>query len=627
MELSRRQHAALVAICDTFSPGLDGLPPASEAGVPEAVVGAFERHPRKHELQEILRLLSVWEHAARPPRRFSSLPLAAREEVLRSWRDSSLERKRSAYKVLRKAVLHHYFGLPGRPRSSLGYPGALERTGAALPFEPERAQGELLVDCDVCVVGSGAGGGAAAGVLAAAGLDVAVLEAGEAAAFSGEEIDSLQRLYLEGGASATEDQSLDFLGGWCLGGGTTVNWTTALRTPDDVRDEWAAHGVPAFAADEFVRSLDAVEKRLEVNGEHSTASGRDLVLERGAEALGWHVGAQPRNVRGCDEDGVCGYCGFGCALGAKRGTAETWLADAAKAGARVLVGVRAQRVLVERGAAVGVDAGRVQVRARAVVVACGAFHTPALLRRSGLTNAAIGRNLRFHPVTLVVGEFEEPINPWQGTLQARYSEEHARIDAGYGVRYETAPIHPGFFGAGLQWDGARESLELAKRYPYLAPVFPLVRDRDAGEVVVGRDGEPSARYRLSPYDVRHVRAGFVGAARILEAAGAIRIVSTHARPVSWKPGERGVGQFLAEADARGWEPNRVLYASAHVMGTARMGGSPAGSACDPMGETWEVSRLVICDGSTFPTASGVNPMISIAAVAHLNASALATRLA
>jgi long-chain-alcohol oxidase len=627
MELSRRQQAALVAICDTFAPGLDGLPAASEAGVPEEFVGALGRHPRKAEVRDILRLLSSWEHAARPPRRFSSLSQAERERVLRSWRDSSVARKRSAYKVLRKGVLHNYFGLPGPARAALGYPGGLDHAGSALPFEPERVSGELRLDCDVCVVGSGAGGGTTAGVLAAAGLNVVVLEAGEAASFSGEEIDSLHRLYLEGAASATEDQSVDFLAGWCLGGGTTVNWTTALRTPNDVREEWAGHGVAAFATDEFAGSLDAVEERMDVNEEHGTASGRDRVLERGAEALGWHVGAQPRNVRGCDQNGVCGYCGFGCALGAKRGTAETWLADAAVAGARVFVGVRAQRVLVERGAAVGVDAGPVQVRARAVVVACGAFHTPALLRRSGLANAAIGRNLRFHPVTLVVGEFEEPIKSWEGTLQARYSEEHARLDGGYGVRYETAPVHPGFFGAGLQWEGARESLDLAKRYPYLAPIFPLVRDRDAGEVVVGRDGEPSARYRLSAYDLRHLRAGFVGAARILEAAGARRVVSTHASPVSWEPGERGVGQFLAEADARGWEPNRVLYASAHVMGTARMGGSPAMSACDPTGETWEVARLVVCDGSTFPTASGVNPMISIAAVAHLNASALASRLA
>ncbi len=627
MELSRRQRAALAAICDTFAPGLDGLPSATALDVPSAVETRFVQHPREAERKQILQLLSVWELAARPGRRFSRLGQAERERVLRAWRDSSLESKRMAFKVFRKATLHHYFGLPGAARDSLGYPGRLERADAGLPFEPERPIPGTTIDCDVCVVGSGAGGGTAAGVLAAAGLEVVVLEAGDVPTFSGEEIDSLQRMYLEAGASATEDQSLDFVAGWCLGGGTTVNWTTALRTPDDVRTEWAAHGVPAFASDDFTRSLDAVEQRLDVNGDHGAASGRDLVLERGAEALGWHVAAQPRNVRGCDQNGVCGYCGFGCALGAKRGTAETSLADAAAAGARILVGVYARRVLVERGAAVGVDAGEVRVRARAVVAACGAFQTPALLKRSGLANGSIGLNLRFHPVTLVTGEFEEEIRPWEGTLQARYSEEHARLDGGYGVRYETAPTHPGLFCAGLQWDGARESLDLAQRYSHVAPLFPLVRDRDGGEVVVGRDGEPAARYRLSRYDLRHVRAGFVGAARILEAAGAKRIVSTHAKPVVWEPGRGGgAGRFLADADARGWEPNRVLYASAHVMGTARMGGSPASSACDPTGETWEVSRLAVCDGSTLPTASGVNPMISIAAVAHMNASALAARL-
>lgn len=628
MELSRRQRAALDVICDTFAPGIDGLPAASSIGVADAFLDAVARHPRPAERTRILRLLSAWELAARPGRRFSRLSLAERERTLRAWRDSSIEQKRSAFKVLRKGILHHYYGLPGAPRDALGYPGALEHAGASPPFEPQRVRGERVLDCDVCVVGSGAGGGTAAGVLAAAGLDVVVLEAGEPLAFTGEELDSLRRLYLEGAAAATDDQAVDLLAGWCLGGGTTVNWTTSLRPPDDVREEWAAHGVPAFTGEEFELSLDIVEQRLDVNTEHGAASGRDRVLERGAEALGWHVAAQPRNVRGCDQNGVCGYCGFGCALGAKRGTVETWLADAAAAGARVFVGTPARRVLVERGAAVGVDAGPVQVRARAVVAACGALHTPALLRRSGLANGNVGRNLRLHPVTLLVGEFDEEVRPWEGTLQGRYSEEHARLDGSYGVRYETAPIHPGFLGAGLQWDGARESAELARRYPHMAPVVPLVRDRDAGDVVVDRDGQPFARYRLSRYDLRHLRAGFVGAARILEAAGARRIVSAHASPVVLEPGcGAGVGRFLADADARGWEPNRVLYASAHLMGTARMGASPATSACDPTGETWEVARLVVCDGSAFPTASGVNPMISIAAVAHLNASTLAARLA
>jgi long-chain-alcohol oxidase len=628
MELSRRQRAALDAICDTFAPGLDGLPAATALGVPEAFVDVLARHPRPAERARILRLLTAWELIARPPRRFSRLSLAERERALRAWRDSSSEQKRSAFKVLRKGILHHYFGLPGAPRDTLGYPGPLVCDAAPAPFAPLRPTGAQTLDCDVCVVGSGAGGGTAAGVLAAAGLDVVVLEAGEVAEFSGEEIESLRALYLEGAAAATEDQGVDVLAGWCLGGGTTVNWTTSLRLPDDVREEWAGHGLAAFASDEFERSLDAVEERMDVNGEHGEASGRDLVLERGAQALGWHVGAQPRNVRGCDQGEVCGYCGFGCPLGAKRGTVETWLADAASAGARVLVGVSARRVLVERGSATGVDAGPVQVRARAVVVACGAFHTPALLRRSGLVNGSIGRNLRLHPVTLLAGEFDEDVLPWTGTLQARYCEEHARLDGSYGVRYETAPVHPGFLGAGLQWNGARESLDLARRYPRLAPIFPLVRDRDGGEVHVDRDGEPSFRYRVSRHDLRHLRAGFVGAARILEAAGGKRIVSTHADPVVWEPSrDGGVGRFLAEADARGWAPNRVLCASAHIMGTARMGGSPSSSACDPNGETWEVANLVVCDGSTFPTASGVNPMITIAAVAHMNASALASRLA
>jgi choline dehydrogenase-like flavoprotein len=625
MELSRRQRAALDAICDTFAPGLDGLPSATELGVPDSIVDAIARHPRVAERDQILRLLSLWELAGRPLRRFSKLSQAEREAALRAWRDSGLAARRSAYKTFRRAALFHYFGSHGPVPDALGYPGPLAMDARPLPFVPEHAAGDI--DCDVCVVGSGAGGGTAAGVLAAAGLDVVVLEAGEPLEFTGDEHDALWRYYLDGAASATEDQSLDFLAGWCIGGGTTVNWTTSLRTPDDVREEWAAHGVPAFAADDFSRSLDAVWARLDVNDEHGAASPRDAVLERGAQALGWHVAAQPRNVRGCDQNGVCGYCAFGCPLGAKQDVARTWLADAVASGARVFSRSRAQRVLVEGGAATGVEGDGFRVHARAVVAACGAFHTPALLRRSGLANANVGRHLRFHPVTILAGEFDEEIRPWEGALQARYSEEHARLDGGYGVRYETAPVHPGLLGAALQWESARESLELARRYPNYAPIFPLVRDRDEGEVVVDRNGEPSARYRLSRYDLRHMRAGFAGAARILEAAGAKRVLSAHARPLIWEPGRGGVGRFLAEADARGWEPNRVLYASAHIMGTARMAGSPALGACDPTGETWEVSRLVVCDGSTFPTASGVNPMISIGAVAHMNASALAARLA
>lgn len=615
MDLSPRQRRALAAIADTFAPGVEGLPAASAIGVPDAFAAAIGRNPRADARRQIAMLLSAWELAAKPGRRFSTLSLHERERVLRAWRDSTSERRRSAYKVFRKGVLHHYFGLPGAVRDAIGYPGPPE---LAQP-EPSRT-GRIVgdVECDVCIVGSGTGGATAAAVLAEAGLDVLVLEAGGDGGYRREELDALWAHYLEAAGAATEDQSIDLLIGATLGGGATINWTTCLRPPAEILEEWRAFGLDVEAIE---RGVEAMWERLDVNEEYSGPSGRDAVLERGLRELGWHVAPQPRNVRNCEQGRVCGTCGFGCPLGAKVTPSSTWPDQV-----RVALGAQARRVLVERGAAIGVDAGTLRVRARAVVAACGAFHTPALLARSGLVNANLGRNLHLHPVTLLAGEMEEDVKPWEGPLQSRYSEEHARLDGAYGVRYETPPVTPGLFGAALAWDGSRDVLELARRYARLAPVFPLVRDRDPGEVVVGRDGEPIARYRLSRYDLRHMRAGFAGAARVLEAAGARRIVSTHARPVVWERGRSGIGRFLAEADMRGWEPNQVLYASAHVMGTARMGHSPTIAAVDPVGESWEVANLIVCDGSAFPTPSGVNPMITIAGLAHANATALAARL-
>ena len=176
-------------------------------------------------------------------------------------------------------------------------------------------------------------------MLAAAGLDVVVLEMGgyyDDADFDGSELTALPNFYL-GAPQASHDQSVMLLAGSCLGGGTVVNYSTSFRTPDEVREEWAGHGVPAFAAKEYTRSLDAVVERLGVNLEHNKPSGRDEIMRAGCDALGWHIDAMPRNVRGCDQGKECGYCGLGCRIGAKQSTTKTWLADAANAGARLVV--------------------------------------------------------------------------------------------------------------------------------------------------------------------------------------------------------------------------------------------------------------------------------------------------
>jgi long-chain-alcohol oxidase len=579
-----RRRAVLDAIADTFVPG------AVERGVTDAFVGLFLPRLSERERSRLGLLLGLFAL-----RGFHRLSQPRRERVLLAWGDSRLALRRTAFEGLRRGLLVLAWTLPGAPWDELGYPGPLgaDPEAPAKPLSPIVPAGELELECDVCVVGSGAGGGPAAAVLAGAGLDVVVLEAGGyfgPSDFDGAELAGLQRLYLDGGAAATEDQGVGILAGACLGGGTVVNYTTAFRTPDDVREEW---GGP-FTSDVFSHSLDAVCARLGVNTEHNRVSAREERVRTGLDRLGWHVGTMPRDVLGCDQGRVCGYCGYGCRLGAKQSSDRTWLVDAEQRGARVVVGARAERIA--RGPRV--EAGPVTVRAKAVVVACGAIQTPALLRRSGLGNEWVGRNLRLHPVAGALGFFDEEIRPWEGTLQAIHSDQFADLDGGYGYRYETTAAHPSLAAAFLPWRGAEEHEQLMHGLGHAVPLGVLLRDRDGGEV---RGERPAVRYRLSAYDAAHLRHGLEGAVQILHAAGARRVVTSRGRR------------------------SLVLY-SFHQMGTARMGASPQSSACDWDGVLWDTPQVVVCDGSTFPTASGVNPMVTISAVAHMNARALASRV-
>jgi choline dehydrogenase-like flavoprotein len=293
------------------------------------------------------------------------------------------------------------------------------------------------------------------------------------------------------------------------------------------------------------------------------------------------------------------------------------------------------KVTVENGRAAGVtavspDGHTLTVKSRAVVVAAGAIQTPALLRRSGLTNPNIGKHLRLHPATALWGLMPELVNPWEGAMQARYVDEWTDLDGdGYGVLYETAPLTPAFGTGFVNWRSGAQHLERMQELKHMLGVAIVVRDKGPGGTVkVGKDGEPVVSYTLSPGDTDLLMKGFEGAARIAEAAGATRIYSTHHRTMSYEPGRNGnLESFVKAIRAEGAAPARLAIAALHIMGSARMGGSPEISAVNADGETWEVKDLVVADASCFPTASGVNPMISIESIAYMNATRLAAKLA
>jgi glycine/D-amino acid oxidase-like deaminating enzyme len=430
----------------------------------------------------------------------------------------------------------------------MGYPGPLGVRPDAPPrgLSPVRVEFDSTLDCDVVVVGSGAGGGPAAAVLAEAGFDVVVVEKGDYyddRDFDGGELSGLSRLYAAG-PSATTNGQLSLLSGQTLGGGTVVNCTTCFRTPERVRGQWASLGAGQFAAAEYAEAMDAVWARLSVNTDHGRISARDEIMEKGLRSLGWHVDEMPRNVLGCDTGVECGRCGYGCRIGAKQSTAKTWLADAEVAGARLYVGVDVQRVLVHNGQATGIEARTASghsltVRARAVVVAGGALQTPALLRRSGLTNPNIGRHLRLHPATAVWATHSTEVRPWEGGIQTRYSTEHADLDGdGYGVIYETAATNPALAVAFMSWRGAQDHLDRMLGLAHLGGVGIITRDRDSGEVRVGKDGEPTVHYTVSDRDSAHMRRGIAGP-RASSRPPVRRRCSPGTRPGSRGPGRAG----------------------------------------------------------------------------------------
>ena len=612
----------------------DGAPDLGDK-VAERVAG-LPRPADRAELDLLLRLLDravVNLLLSGIPKPFTRMSGVERERCLRGWATSRLPQRRKAFQALKRLTTVTHYTSPGTGRA-IGYPGPLgPPPDVPKPIRPLAVTTDTRLDCDVVVIGSGAGGGVVAAELTRAGKDVIILEKGgyrNEADFTHLEADALQTMYDAGGLLATRDLGVVVLQGSTLGGGTVINYTTSFATPESVRHEWAReHGLPHFETAEYTRSTDAVAARIGVNTAHARPSGRDQILIRGLERLGWHHGLLPRDVRSCSQDDACGYCGMGCRRSAKQSTLITYLQDAAASGARIVVDCDVRRVTIERGAATGVEARvrshTVTVHAKAVVVAAGSIHSPALLLRSGVRLPALGRHLALHPATAVLAQMAEPVRPWTGTVQAHYSDQFADLDHGYGFKFETAPIHPSLQALAAPWESAAGHRERMAQLPHTALVGILLRDRFGGRVTVDREGTAVAHYRLSTYDRAHLRRAIASAAELLESAGARDIWVPLARAVNYRPASRDTRQdWLQRVDAAGWGPNQLLLVTFHQMASCRMGSSATASVVDAENRVWGIRSLYVADASTFPSASGVNPMLTVMAIAHRAASVIAT---
>ena len=648
--LNETQSPVLRALCDTFVPSVTAethdsverdfmARAASDMGVAEQIEGLMADVMTPEEIAGFAGLLDALGAEG-----FTDADLETRTQMVHGFSAQDAEAKQGLRAVMGLTLLFFY-GLPDEAGSNpnweaLGFPGAKATPPSAeqapKTISVQEVSGETAtLSCDVCVIGSGAGGSVIAAECANAGKDVLVLEMGayrNESDFSNLEVPGYFELYYGGGLATSESGSISILAGSTLGGGTVVNYMNCVRTPESILAEWEDHGLSGVSSVSFAEDhMDLVMERIGANTEATRHNQTHQRLLGACDELGYEHRPIWRNASLDDDPEFCGHCLLGCQRGCKLSAMKTWLQDASDCGARAVVSCHADRILMEGGRATGVEATvthpdssttALTIDAPTVVVACGSIESPALLLRSGIGGPAVGKHLRLHPVFVAWGVYDEPIEGWNGQLQSALSDHFHDLEDGYGFLIEAAGVFPAFTSPGLPWRSGEQHKRLMSVLRWMAPFITVARDHGAGEVALDELGRPVVRWELDDeVDARLAVRANVELARLHHAGGAAEIITAHADERRWRRGE-SFEDFVEGLERASYAPNDVTCFTAHQMGSCRMGADPATAVADGRGELHDVAGVWIGDASAFPTAPGVNPMVSIMSLAHRTASAI-----
>lgn len=514
--------------------------------------------------------------------------------------------------------------------------------GGALGPVPEK------IVCDVAIVGSGAGAGITAELLAKAGLKVVMIEEGplkSSTDFHQKESEAYPQLYQESAARKTEDKAINILQGRCVGGSTTVNWTSSFRTPGPTLQFWQENfGLADYSVQALAPYFAQAEKRLNILSWLTPPNENNDLLRRGAAKLGIQAAAISRNVKGCWN---IGSCGLGCPTNAKQSMLVTTIPAALDLGAQLLTEMRVESFELANGKVTALYcqsvmpnsapalSGRAQTATKIVakhyVLAGGAINSPGVLLRSGAPDphGLLGARTFLHPVVMSSAVFAQKVEAWNGAPQTIYSDhflDTQAIDGPIGYKLEAPPLHPVIFASTVPGMGQSQQ-ELLKTFPHNHTLLALLRDgfhseSRGGKVKLRGDGSAVLDYPLTGYVMDGARRALLSMMEIQFAAGARQVLPLHemAQPyTSW-------AQARDAVNALPMKPMLTKVVSAHVMGGCGMGGQEKLGVARPDGVHWQLENLSIHDGSIFPTSIGANPQLSIYGTVNRLAQGLAKRL-
>ena len=488
----------------------------------------------------------------------------------------------------------------------------------------KKRENSIPKNLEVAVIGSGAGGGIAANLLNQK-YEVGIFDKGHFP--NGEtnnETFGYHNFYETNAIQQTRGYKVQLLAGMGIGGGTSINWTTSLRTPDNILSEWDAltQQNNYFNSDSFNKSLDYICQNLNVDETNNKIPQKEIKLAQGLELNKTSYKIIPRNTKNndCLESG---FSTFGHSDDTINSSYKSWFSKDKFNEENIYSNTHVKSLSISNGKATHVNVEHngqsYSVAVEKVILASGSLNTPKILLNSGYKNKHLGQHLKLHPVSGVAGKFSELQNPWAGSMQGIYSDDNLFRKDNYGYLLEGLPMHPSLFFPFFP-NNQDNFGDFISSYNYWSGSIVLTSDTSSGSII-NKNPQHLWKYNLNNFDHGNLLHGIESLVKANFLAGAEEIMVATSPTMHWKrESNEDIESFIGKVRKVRNEPFRILLGSAHQMGTARIHPNPSEGVVDLNGKVHGLENVYITDSSTFPRCSGVNPMITIQAMSHFLAS-------